>query len=98
MTVNIRPPDRLSFRVWCEESTLRVDIENMHSVGVQGGIAQYRIDTILRPLMRCQAGAKSEYQGLALLAQWAHRLQSTGFVAVEYVGEGRWRWEGAVIE
>lgn len=91
----ITPPERLEFKVWAEHSTLRVDIVNLHTEEVQAMLIQRRVEKFI-PIyqkmdQRTLAGAK------AVLVDWAYRLQETGFRAVEYVGEGRWRWEGAVF-
>lgn len=90
-------PQRLSFKVWAEYSTLRIDIENLHSEGVQASLIQSRVDGFMRFYMRRKLDQRTLSGVKVTLDSWALRLQDTGFRAVEYVGEGRWSWEGAVL-
>lgn len=90
-------PERILFSVSFDYTTVKIDIENMHSEGVQASLIQARVDGFLRMYDGAKLTRATLAEIKATLDSWSYRLRETGFVAAEYVGEGRWRWEGAVL-
>jgi hypothetical protein len=91
-------PEKLVFRVTCEDTALCVDIANMHSIcPLQKSLFNFQTSVLVDHLMGRKADEQTLLEARKVLEAWSYRLRLAGFHAVEYVRDGRWTWDGEMV-